>query len=141
MKRWVLFALCALILHAGPCTAAAQASGTLDVPQLDRFAGAWYDADGRVALTIENGRINGCPVIEVGSFVGGGAHGVGVFRIMEAAEPRSIQVGWTSFGDGQYFITVGGGEGLLCGTPTYYETVGGIASGMRMRDVTRRFGT
>lgn len=141
MKRLLLLALCSLILLAGQGAAAAQDGGSLDVPQLDRFAGTWYDADGRVAATIGDGRINGCPVIEVGSFAGSAARGVGVFRIMEAAGPRSLQIGWTSFGDGQYFITVAGGEGLLRETPTYYETVGGIVPGMRMRDVTQRFGT
>lgn len=141
MKQLFLLALCALILLVGQGTGAAQDGGMSDVPQLERFAGTWYDADGREVVTIGDGRINGCPVIEVGSFVGSAACGAGAFRIMEAAGPRSIQIGWTNFGDDQYFITVDGGEGLLRGTPTYYEMVGGVAPGMRMRDVTQRFGT
>jgi len=141
MKQLFLFALCALILLVGQGTGAAQDGGMSDVPQLERFAGTWYDADGREVVTIGDGRINGCPVIEVGSLMGSAACGAGVFRIMEAAGPRSIQIGWTNFGDDQYFITVDGGEGLLRGTPTYYETVGGVAPGMRMRRSRERIGT
>ena len=140
MKRLLLLLTCALIMLVGQGVVAAHGDTEMCGIYLGRLAGTWYDADGRVAVTIGDGVINGCPVLSLGSLVGSSGRGSGVFQIAEGTGMRDLHIGWTRFGDDQYFITVDSSEALLRKPQTYYETVGGVAPGMRMRDAARYFG-
>ena len=140
MKRLLLLLTCALIMLVGQGVAATHGDTEMCGIYLGRLAGTWYDADGRVAVTIGDGVINGCPVLSLGSLVGSSGRGSGVFQIAEGTGMRDLHIGWTRFGDDQYFITVDSSEALLRKPQTYYETVGGVAPGMRMRDAARYFG-
>ena len=47
-----------------------------------KVAGDWYDASGNKVLSISNGYINGCRIVDGADFVGG-YPGAGVFIIQE----------------------------------------------------------
>ena len=58
-----------------------------------KVTGDWYDASGNKVLSISNGYINGCRIVDGADFVGG-YPGAGVFIIQEAQGRKAIHLEW-----------------------------------------------
>ncbi|WP_449191099.1 hypothetical protein [Veillonella parvula] len=63
-----------------------------------KIAGDWYDANGNKVLSISNGYINDCRIVDGADFVGGYL-GAGVFIIQEAQGRKAIQLQWLGNGE------------------------------------------
>ena len=68
-----------------------------------KVAGDWYDASGNKVLSISNGYINGCRIVDGADFVGGYT-GAGVFIIQEAQGRKAIHLEWLGNGEHRTLI-------------------------------------
>ena len=68
-----------------------------------KVAGDWYDASGNKVLSISNGYINGCRIVDGADFVGG-YPGAGVFIIQEAQGRKAIHLEWLGNGEHRTLI-------------------------------------
>lgn len=103
---------------------------------LNPINGDWYNDQGRKELSIHDGYINGCKVVEGFDFVGGrGAKGV--YRIIEDVGPRDITIEKLT----DKMIKVDNNV-ILRNAPSqlFYESVNGIYLGMPDSDVISKIG-
>jgi len=82
-----------------PVQAYQESDSTVSFLLNHRLYGEWYDQNGNLGLTIEDGYINGCQVITGFDFVGGGS-GEGTIRILESNGYRDIHMQW--YGNGKH---------------------------------------
>ena len=105
-----------------------------------KFAGDWYDTNGNKVLSISNGYINGCRIVD-GTDFAGGYPGAGVFIIQEAQGRKAIHLVW--LGDGEHKTLVMNRTIQLTNSlqKEYYESVNGVYLGMTRQQVINLLGT
>lgn len=107
---------------------------TLD--NLSAVNGIWYDEQGNQILTIANGYINGCSVIEGYDFAGGRGQ-YGVYRIMENGGPRDITIQKMNAKmikiDNEMILKDSSGA-------SYFESVNGVYLGMNADELKIKLG-
>lgn len=105
----------------------------------NKIVGDWYDASGNKVLTISNGYINGCPIVDGADFVGG-YPGAGVFIIQEAQGRKAIHLQW--MGDGEHKTLIINKKVQLSMTHQreHYESIAGVYLGMTKQEVIELLG-
>lgn len=103
-----------------------------------KIVGDWYDASGNKVLTISNGYINGCPIVDGADFVGG-YPGAGVFIIQEAQGRKAIHLEWMGVGNHKSLI-MNKTTQLNNGSKEHYESVHGVYLGMTKEAVYNLLG-
>lgn len=99
-----------------------------------KVSGEWYDARGNKVLTISNGYINGCRIVDGADFVGG-YPGAGVFIIQEAQGRKAIHLEW--LGNGEHRTLIMNKKDQLTNRlqKEHYESVRGVHLGMTRQQV------
>lgn len=105
-----------------------------------KIAGDWYDANGSKVLSISNGYINGCRIVDGSDFVGG-YPGAGVFIIQEAQGRKAIHLQW--LGNGEHKTIIMNKKDQLTNKlqKEHYESVKGVYLGMNRQAVIDLLGT
>lgn len=103
-----------------------------------KIVGDWYDTNGNKVLTISNGYINGCPIVDGADFVGG-YPGAGVFIIQEAQGRKAIHLEWMGVGNHKSLI-MNKTTQLNNGSKEHYESVHGVYLGMTKEAVYNLLG-
>ena len=105
-----------------------------------KVAGDWYDASGNKVLSISNGYINGCRIVDGADFVGG-YPGAGVFIIQEAQGRKAIHLQW--LGNGEHKTLIMNKKDQLTNKlqKVHYESVNGVYLGMNRQAVIDLLGT
>lgn len=105
-----------------------------------KIAGDWYDANGNKVLSISNGYINGCRIVDGSDFVGG-YPGAGVFIIQEAQGRKAIHLQW--LGNGEHKTIIMNKKDQLTNKlqKEHYESVKGVYLGMNRQAVIDLLGT
>lgn len=105
-----------------------------------KVAGDWYDASGNKVLSISNGYINGCRIVDGADFVGG-YPGAGVFIIQEAQGRKAIHLQW--LGNGEHKTLIMNKKDQLTNQlqKEHYESVHGVYLGMNRQAVIDLLGT
>ena len=103
-----------------------------------KIEGDWYDTSGNKVLTISNGYINGCPIVDGADFVGG-YPGAGVFIIQEAQGRKAIHLEWMGVGNHKSLI-MNKTTQLNNGSQEHYESVHGVYLGMTKEAVYNLLG-
>ena len=105
-----------------------------------KVAGDWYDASGNKVLSISNGYINGCRIVDGTDFVGG-YPGAGVFIIQEAQGRKAIHLEW--LGNGEHRTLIMNKKNQLTNQlqKEHYESVRGVHLGMNRQQVIDLLGT
>ena len=99
-----------------------------------KFAGDWYDTNGNKVLSISNGYINGCRIVDGTDFVGD-YPGLGVFIIQEKQGRRAIHLEWLGFDEHKTLI-MNKKDQLTSKLPKeHYESVHGVYLGMSRQQV------
>ena len=99
-----------------------------------KFAGDWYDTNGNKVLSISNGYINGCRIVDGTDFVGD-YPGLGVFIIQEKQGRRAIHLEWLGFDEHKTLI-MNKKDQLTSKLPKeHYESVHGVYLGMTRQQV------
>ena len=99
-----------------------------------KIAGDWYDANGNKVLSISNGYINGCRIVD-GTDFAGGYPGLGVFIIQEAQGRKAIHLEWLGFDEHKTLI-MNKKDQLTSKFPKeHYESVHGVYLGMTRQQV------
>ena len=99
-----------------------------------KIAGDWYDANGNKVLSISNGYINGCRIVD-GTDFAGGYPGLGVFIIQEAQGRKAIHLEWLGFDEHKTLI-MNKKDQLTSKLPKeHYESVHGVYLGMTRQQV------
>ena len=93
LKLLVCMCFSVMCLFSALTVEAAQTSLDTVVRISQKIAGDWYDASGNKILSISNGYINGCRIVDGADFAGGNP-GVGVFIIQEAEGRKAIHLEW-----------------------------------------------
>ncbi len=97
-----------------------------------KVAGDWYDASGNKVLSISNGYINGCRIVDGADFVGG-YPGAGVFIIQEAQGRKAIHLEWLGNNKKNQLTNQLQKE--------HYESVRGVHLGMNRQQIIDLLGT
>lgn len=100
----------------------------------NKVVGDWYDTSGNKVLTISNGSINGCPIVDGADFVGG-YPGAGVFIIQEAQGRKAIHLQWMGYGEHKTLIINKKVQLSTIPQRQHYESVSGIYLGMNKQEV------
>ena len=103
---------------------------------VDTHEGVWYDGHGKEILRIEDGAINGCPVIAVYGIAGGGSQYAATVRISEEQGQRDIKTETV----GQKFLYFGNYTLQNTLNPVYYESICGIYLGMSEEELQKLHG-
>ena len=113
---------------------AAQMPLDLVIRASQKVAGDWYDASGNKVLSISNGYINGCRIVDGADFVGG-YPGAGVFIIQEAQGRKAIHLQW--LGNGEHKTLIMNKKDPLTNQlqKEHYESVNGVYLGMNRQQV------
>ncbi len=119
---------------------AAQMPLDLVVRASQKVAGDWYDASGNKVLTISNGYINGCQIVDGVDFVGG-YPGAGVFIIQETQGRKAIHLEW--LGNGEHKTLIMNKKDQLTSSRyrEHYESINGVYLGMSRQQVINLLGT
>ena len=105
-----------------------------------KVAGDWYDASGNKVLSISNGYINGCRIVDGADFVGG-YPGAGIFIIQEAQGRKAIHLEWLGNGEHKTLIMNKKDQLTNRGQKEYFESVRGVHLGMTRQQVIDLLGT
>ena len=130
LVRYLLLIALLLLGAGGP--AGAQ-------PKLD---GSWYDSEGQLVLTIQDGYVNGSKILSTFDFVGGNP-GACTMRIEEAGGFRDLQVGFYTYDatDTHNYLVLEGKRALRrTPEPRYFESIGGIYIGMSQKQLRELYG-
>ena len=113
---------------------AAQMPLDLVIRASQKVAGDWYDASGNKVLSISNGYINGCRIVDGADFVGG-YPGAGVFIIQEAQGRKAIHLEW--LGNGEHRTLIMNKKNQLTNhlQKEHYESARGVHLGMTRQQV------
>ena len=119
---------------------AAQMPLDLVIRASQKVAGDWYDVSGNKVLSISNGYINGCRIVDGTDFVGG-YPGAGVFIIQEAQGRKAIHLEW--LGNGEHKTLIMNKKDQLTNRrqKEYFESVRGVHLGMTRQQVIDLLGT
>ena len=113
---------------------AAQMPLDLVIRASQKVAGDWYDASGNKVLSISNGYINGCRIVD-------GYPGAGVFIIQEAQGRKAIHLEW--LGNSEHRTLIMNKKNQLTNQlqKEHYESVRGVHLGMNRQQVIDLLGT
>ena len=119
---------------------AAQMPLDLVIRASQKVAGDWYDASGNKVLSISNGYINGCRIVDGADFVGG-YPGAGVFIIQEAQGRKAIHLEW--LGNSEHRTLIMNKKNQLTNQlqKEHYESVRGVHLEMNRQQVIDLLGT
>ena len=94
----------------------------------------FYDANGNKVLSISNGYINGCRIVD-GTDFAGGYPGLGVFIIQEAQGRKAIHLEWLGFDEHKTLIMNKKDQLTNKLQKEHYESVHGVYLGMTRQQV------
>jgi hypothetical protein len=130
MKRFVLL-LVVLCTFLCSCVGYAAKGSFLD--------GDWYDRAGNRVLSIHNGYLNDCQIVNFKGGAGSAALGGGTVTIVEGQGYRNINLGTRVLGDPHDYLIFN--ESVLHkANYAHYESVQGVYLGASKQDVVRAFG-
>ena len=134
LRLLVFICFSVMCLFSAFIVEAAQMPLDLVVRASQKVAGDWYDASGNKVLTISNGYINGCKIVDGADFVGG-YPGAGVFIIQEAQGRKAIHLEW--LGNGEHRTLIMNKKDQLTNRlqKEHYESVCGVHLGMTRQQV------
>lgn len=116
-----------------------QLSDTQFQKVLTYLYGDWYDAKGNKAVTIENGQLNGKPIIAAFDLAGATGHAAATYRVKENGTYHDYHMSLRGEGIHKMLI-VDKKSYRKTPTPQYGETVGGLYLGMYENEVEELFG-
>lgn len=139
LRLFVCMCFSVMCLFSALIVDAAQMPLDLVIRASQKIAGDWYDASGNKVLTISNGYINGCRIVDGTDFAGGNP-GVGVFIIQEAEGRKAIHLDW--FGSGEHKTLIMNKKDQLSSSRyrEHYESVNGVYLGMSRQQVITLLG-
>lgn len=133
--RWIFgIVFCILCMCSSIAVDAYQNSLDSTIRASNKVVGDWYDTSGNKVLTISNGSINGCPIVDGADFVGG-YPGAGVFIIQEAQGRKAIHLQWMGYGEHKTLIINKKVQLSTIPQRQHYESVSGIYLGMNKQEV------
>ena len=134
----VLWAM--MLIFALSVSCFAQSADGESVQQwLEPVQGDWYSTKGNLALSVQNGFINGCSIVDASDLTMGYPR-TGTFVITEADQSRSMKL--EVFGnDMQQYLLVDGAMALRRSqNEAHFESMGGIYLGMTEEDLLHYYG-
>lgn len=125
LKLFVCMCFSIICLFSALTVEAAQMPLDLIIRTSQKVTGDWYDANGNKVLSISNGYINGCRIVDGADFVGG-YPGAGVFIIQEAQGRKAIHLQW--LGNGEHKTLIMNKKDQLTNKlqKVHYESVNGV---------------
>ena len=140
LKIFVCMCFSIVCLVSALTIEAAQVPLDIVIRKSQKVAGDWYDARGNKVLSISNGYINGCRIVDGADFVGG-YPGAGVFIIQEAQGRKAIHLEW--LGNGEHRTLIMNKKNQLTNQlqKEHYESVRGVHLGMNRQQVIDLLGT
>ena len=140
LKLFVCMCFIIICLFSALTVEAAQMPLDLVIRTSQKVTGDWYDANGNKVLSISNGYINGCRIVDGADFVGG-YPGAGVFIIQEAQGRKAIHLQW--LGNGEHKTLIMNKKDQLTNKlqKVHYESVNGVYLGMNRQAVIDLLGT
>lgn len=140
LKLFVCMCFSIMCLFSALTVEAAQMPLDLVIRASQKVAGDWYDVSGNKVLSISNGYINGCLIVDGTDFVGG-YPGAGVFIIQEAQGRKAIHLEW--LGNGEHKTLIMNKKDQLTSSRyrEHYESVNGVYLGMSRQQVIDLLGT
>ena len=134
LRLFVCMCFSVMCLFSALIVDAAQIPLDLVIRASQKVAGDWYDASGNKVLSISNGYINGCRIVDGADFVGG-YPGAGVFIIQEAQGRKAIHLEW--LGNGEHRTLIMNKKNQLTNRlqKEHYESVRGVHLGMTRQQV------
>lgn len=140
LKLFVCMCFSIMCLFSALTIEAAQVPLDSIIRASQKVAGDWYDANGNKVLSISNGYINGCRIVD-GTDFAGGYPGLGVFIIQEAQGRKAIHLEWLGFDEHKTLI-MNKKDQLTSKFPKeHYESVHGVYLGMTRQAVIDLLGT
>ena len=140
LKLFVCMCFSIICLFSALTVEAAQMPLDLVIRTSQKVTGDWYDANGNKVLSISNGYINGCRIVDGADFVGG-YPGAGVFIIQEAQGRKAIHLQWLGNGDHKTLIMNKKEQLTNKLQKEHYESVNGVYLGMNQQAVIDLLGT
>ncbi len=108
---------------------------------LDIVKGDWYNNNGAKVLSIHDGYMNDCEIVEGFDWAGSRKKGGAVLRIMEGSGLRDIRINWLKGKGAGNYVQLDQGEHLhSTATDYFFESVGGIHLGMTADEVEKMYG-
>lgn len=140
LRLFIFMCFSIMCLFPALTVKAAQMPLDLVIRASQKVAGDWYDASGNKVLSISNGYINGCRIVDGADFVGG-YPGAGVFIIQEAQGRKAIHLEW--LGNGEHRTLIMNKKNQLTNQlqKEHYESVRGVHLGMNRQQVIDLLGT
>ena len=140
LKLFVCMCFSIICLFSALTVEAAQMPLDLVIRTSQKVTGDWYDANGNKVLSISNGYINGCRIVDGDDFVGG-YPGAGVLIIQEAQGRKAIHLQW--LGNGEHKTLIMNKKDQLTNKlqKVHYESVNGVYLGMNRQAVIDLLGT
>ena len=134
LRLFVCMCFSVMCLFSALTVDAAQMSLDSVIRASQKVAGDWYDASGNKVLSISNGYINGCRIVDGADFVGG-YPGAGVFIIQEDQGRKAIHLEW--LGNGEHRTLIMNKKSQLTNRlqKEHYESVRGVHLGMTRQQV------
>lgn len=128
LRLFVCMCFSVMCLFSALTVDAAQMSLDSVIRASQKVAGDWYDASGNKVLSISNGYINGCRIVD-------GYPGAGVFIIQEAQGRKAIHLEW--LGNGEHRTLIMNKKNQLTNRlqKEHYESVRGVHLGMTRQQV------
>lgn len=113
---------------------------TYSMASLPFLKGDWLNSDNEIALQITDNSINGKQLIWIGSLIGSGTYGSGIFRVINEGQYVDYKLEWATTGNNP-LLTLNDNVSLhRYSTTNYYESVGGIHLGMTPTEVQKLYG-
>ena len=138
--RWILgIVFSILCMCSSIAVDAYQNSLDSTIRASNKIVGDWYDTSGNKVLTISNGYINDCPIVDGADFVGG-YPGAGVFIIQEAQGRKAIHLQWMGYGEHKTLIINKKVPLSTIPQRQHYESVNGVYLGMNKQEVMNLLG-
>ena len=140
LRLFIFMCFSIMCLFPALTVKAAQMPLDLVIRASQKVAGDWYDASGNKVLSISNGYINGCRIVDGADFVGG-YPGAGVFIIQEAQGRKAIHLEW--LGNSEHRTLIMNKKNQLTNQlqKEHYESVRGVHLGMNRQQVIDLLGT
>ena len=140
LKLFVCMCFSIICLFSALTVEAAQMPLDLVIRTSQKVTGDWYDANGNKVLSISNGYINGCRIVDGADFVGG-YPGAGALIIQEAQGRKAIHLQW--LGNGEHKTLIMNKKDQLTNKlqKVHYESVNGVYLGMNRQAVIDLLGT
>ena len=140
LRLFIFMCFSIMCLFPALTVKAAQMPLDLVIRASQKVAGDWYDTSGNKVLSISNGYINGCRIVDGADFVGG-YPGAGVFIIQEAQGRKAIHLEW--LGNSEHRTLIMNKKNQLTNQlqKEHYESVRGVHLGMNRQQVIDLLGT